>query len=291
MKTIIIAMCSLSLLASGTLTVNAKDAAEQEQYKVGQPFTLGDYTYTVTKFEAKRKIGSKYHNKEAEEGAKFMVVYYSIRNNTKETQTVRSEDFKVMDEQERSFSPYSGGSFYLGSDFLLSQLQPGVTKKTATAFELPDDAFAGPLKLVIPEKGSIFKKRGNAVVDLVRAGLAKAEPPTPKIAEQQATSQAEQPEQEGEKPSPTLSATEAGKKDGTRYGHQLVGQWYVRKNETKKTPKFNPLSSQKLTEKWIADATKKGYKTPGEQAAYAAAKKQAVDETFRKGTGTKLNWD
>jgi len=137
-------MCSLSLLASGTVTVNAKDAAEQEQYKMGQPFTLGDYTYTVTKFEAKWKIGSKYHNKEAEEGAKFIVVYYSIRNNTKETQTVRSEDFKVTDEQQRSFSPYSGGSFYLGSDFLLSQLQPGVTKKTATAFELPDDAFASP---------------------------------------------------------------------------------------------------------------------------------------------------
>jgi len=159
MKTIIIALCSLSLLASGTLPVNAKDAAEQEQYKVGQTLTLGDYTYTVTKFEPKRKIGSKYHNKEAEEGAKFMV-------------------------------------------FLLSQLQPGVTKRTATAFELPDDAFTGPLKLVIPEKGSLFKKKGNAVVELVKAGLAKTEPPTPKITEQQATSQAEQPEQEGEKPSP-----------------------------------------------------------------------------------------
>jgi len=166
-----------------------------------------------------------------------------------------------------------------------------VTKKTATAFELPDDAFAGPLKLVIPEKGSIFKKKGNAVVELAKAGVAKAEPPTPKITEKQPTSQAEQPEQEGEKPSPTLSATEAGKKDGTRYGHQLVGQWYVRKNETKKTPNFKPFSSQKMTEQWIADAAKAGYRTASEQAAYATAKKQAVDETFRKGTGTKLNWD
>jgi hypothetical protein len=121
--------------------------------------------------------------------------------------------------------------------------------------------------------------------------LLKRSLPLPKITEKQPTSQAEQPEQEGEKPSPTLSATEAGKKDGTRYGHQLVGQWYVRKNETKKTPNFKPLSSQKKTEQWIADAAKAGYKTPSEQAAYATAKKQAVDETFRKGTGTKLNWD
>jgi hypothetical protein len=180
---------------------------------------------------------------------------------------------------------------YLGSDFLLSQLQPGVTKKTATAFELPNDAFAGPLKLVIPEKGSVFKEKGNAVVELVGVGLAKTQPPAPNITEKQATSQGEQLEQAGEKPTTTLSATEAGKKAGTRYGHQLVGQWYVRKNETKKTPKFKPLSSEKMTEQWVAEAAKAGYKTPSEQAAYAAAKKQAVDETFRKGTGTKLNWD
>jgi hypothetical protein len=103
----------------------------------------------------------------------------------------------------------------------------------------------------------------------------------------------EQPEQEGGKSSPTLSATETVKKDGTRYGHQLVGLWYVRKNEneTEKTPNFNPLSSQKMTEKWIEEAAKAGYKTSSEQAAYATAKRQAVDETFRKGTGTKLIWD
>ena len=89
----------------------------------------------------------------------------------------------------------SGVSFYLGLDFLLSQLQPGLTKKTATAFELPDDAFAGPLKLVIPEKGSIFKKKGHAVVELVKPGLAKAQSAAPKITEKQAASQTEQPEQ------------------------------------------------------------------------------------------------
>lgn len=55
-----------------------------------------------------------------------------IRNNSKETTTVLSNDFKVMDHQNRSFSPYSGGSVYLGSDFLLSQLQPGLTKRVAT---------------------------------------------------------------------------------------------------------------------------------------------------------------
>jgi hypothetical protein len=300
MKRLVIAICSLSLIALGALCVNAKDAAEQEEYKMGQPFTLGDYTYMVTKFESKRKIGTEYHSKEAEHGAKFLVVYYSIRNNSKETATVLADDFKVMDDQHRSFSPYSGGSLYLGSDFLLSQLQPGLTKRTATVFEMPDDAFTGPLKLVFPEKGSIFKKRGNAVIELVKAGNVEAQAPVKRVAEKESPDQlevkeeaarAEQLEQEGEKPAPKLSATEAGKKDGMRYGYQLVGEWYVKKNETKKAPKFNPLSSEKMMREWTAYAAKQGYKTASQQASYAAAKRHALDETFRKGTGTKLTWD
>jgi hypothetical protein len=49
----------------------------------------------------------------------------------------------------------------------VSQLQPGLTKSTAIVFEMPEDAFAGPLKLVIPEKRDIFKKKGNAVIELM----------------------------------------------------------------------------------------------------------------------------
>jgi hypothetical protein len=75
MKTIITAMCSLSLLAWSAPRATAKDTADREEYRLGHPFTLGDYTYIVTKFEAKRKIGGKYHTKEAEHGGKFLVVY------------------------------------------------------------------------------------------------------------------------------------------------------------------------------------------------------------------------
>jgi hypothetical protein len=174
MKTIIAVACGLSLLAWSSL-VNAKDAAEQEEYRLGHPFTLGDYTYIVTKFEATRKIGEKYHNKEAQHGGKFLIIYYSIRNNSKKTATVISNDFEVIDDHGRSFSPYSGGSLYLDSDFLLSQLQPGLTKSTAIVFEMPEDAFAGSLKLVIPEKAGIFKKKGTAVIELTRTGNVEAQ--------------------------------------------------------------------------------------------------------------------
>ncbi len=42
---------------------------------------------------------------------------------------------------------------------------------------------------------------------------------------------------------------------------------------------------------WIEEAARADYKTSNEQAAYAAAKKETLDETFRKGTGTNINWN
>jgi hypothetical protein len=119
----------------------------------------------------------------------------------------------------------------------------------------------------------------------------KTEEPATQQPEVKKAALSEQVQQEIERPAPELSAVEAGKNDGTRYGYQLVGEWYVKKSETKKPPKFSPLSSEKMIEKWTADAAKLGYKKTSDQAAYATAKRHALDETFRKGTGTKLNWE
>lgn len=288
MSRITAAVFSVSFLACSILRVHAEDAA-QEEYKLGQQFTLGNYTYTIAKFEATRRIGSEFSNKKAEDGAKFLVLYYSIRNNAKDTQTVLSDDFNITDVQQRTFTPDSDGPFYLGSDFLLTQLQPGVTKKTATVFELPDDAFVGPLKLVVPEKGIFGTK--TAVVEVIDVGPTEKQPSAPKVTETDASFMTEQSEPAQEKPQIKLTAAEAGTKAGIRYGKFLVGAWYVKKNETKKAPGFKPFPSGKLIEKWIGDAANLGYKSPSEQAAYAAAKRQAVDETFQQGTGTKMKWD
>jgi hypothetical protein len=48
--------------------------------------------------------------------------------------------------------------------------------------------------------------------------------------------------------------------------------WYVKKNSTKKAPKYNPLSAKKMMERSAADAAKLGYKKPSDQASYAAAR-------------------
>jgi hypothetical protein len=126
--------------------------------------------------------------------------------------------------------------------------------------------------------------------DFFEIGKApKTEEPAAQPEVKKASALPEQVQQEIERPAPKLSAVEAGKNDGTRYGYQLVGEWYVKKSETKKAPKFSPLSSEKMIEKWTADAAKLGYKKTSDQAAYATAKRHALDETFRKGTGTKLN--
>ena len=53
-------------------------------------------------------------------------------------------------------------------DFILTELQPGITKIAAQIFEVPDAAL-GTVRLRVPEKG-IFGKR-EMIVDLTRTRM------------------------------------------------------------------------------------------------------------------------
>jgi hypothetical protein len=179
--------------------------------------------------------------------------------------------------------PAPGMYHILAPDFAITGVTVSLQDAVKFSRELP-----GGLVRYDPVGNQIRSVRQAGTQAPVKKVAEKEVPAQPEVKEEAA--QPEQVEQE-EKPAPKLNATEAGKKDGMRYGYQLVGQWYVKKNETKKAPKFNPLSSEKMMRDWTASAAKLGYKTSGEQATYAAAKRHALDEIFRKGTGTKLNWD
>ena len=77
-------------------------------------------------------------------------------------------DFCITDSKKRTFTPSSDLTTELvlehDADFLLKELQPGISKEAVQAFELPADAFDGNLMLVIPEKG--FLSSGKAQVKL-----------------------------------------------------------------------------------------------------------------------------
>lgn len=143
------------------------------RYRLGQPFQLGDYKYTITNVAKRWSIGTQvlgtFVGERASPNAKFVVVTYLIENCTDTSQTVLTDDFKLVDAQGRTFSPSAKANVALlqesrEKDFLISELQPGVVCQMMQGFEVPDSSFQSDLTLVIPKKG--FWSRGEVSISV-----------------------------------------------------------------------------------------------------------------------------
>jgi hypothetical protein len=129
----------------------------------------------------RRYVGSEYMGAQASQNAVFVVVDYSIENVGRETDTVMSDDFVLESEDGRRYQPSSKATTALAmsgsSDYILSQLQPGIATRAKTAFEVPNTDAA--LRLVIPQKGFGF---GKMTVSLKIEGRRSFDPPPPPAA-------------------------------------------------------------------------------------------------------------
>lgn len=134
--------------------------------RMGERIELGDYAYVVENSRTESDLGPGFSRIEAGDGAAFIVIDYSIENLTNETQTALTGDFKLRDYQDREFQASSEAETALsmsdGSDFIVSELQPGLAREATTAFQVPEDVLEHPITLVIPEKGLM----GNDEVEL-----------------------------------------------------------------------------------------------------------------------------
>lgn len=130
-----------------------------KQPKLRQDFKLGEFTYNVQGVETTSAVGSGMAKKRASEGARFVVVNFTIRNDGSETETVLADDFRIIDAKGREYRPSSEANTALvmsgGKDLGLAELQPGLKRKMQTAFEMPTEAAEGEITLVIPEKGAL----------------------------------------------------------------------------------------------------------------------------------------
>lgn len=135
----------------------AASQKEEAPIELGKEFRLGDFTYQIVNYTGKEQIGDRYTGATASNGAIFLIVYYTIKNESNKTRTVLSDDFTLLDAQGREFRPASSAVTSLAlsdkKDYLFSELQPGITKETVTAFEVPYEVVQGRLTLVVPEKG------------------------------------------------------------------------------------------------------------------------------------------
>lgn len=158
-------------------TKHAQSTSVGKVYSMGERFELGGFAYRVLTAEATFRVGSSVFKAQASEGAVFCIVKFEIENMKQKTDVVLSDDFKIKDSRGRIFMTSSRVTMPLSAggkeDFIMSQLQPGIKRKSVSGFELPINALDGDLFLVIPEKGMF--SAGNVEVKLPDIGseLAK----------------------------------------------------------------------------------------------------------------------
>lgn len=163
-----------AVAAEKKATDEASAAASASPASIGESFRLGKFSYTITSARKTNHIGgsdiesalvdlfSQGLEKElgvvsSGDSAVYLIVRYRIKNEGTESAVVSTMDFTVEDAKGRKFTTSSDATTELvlsqGADFLLSELQPGIGTDAVQAFQLPNDAFAGELTLLVPEKG------------------------------------------------------------------------------------------------------------------------------------------
>ncbi len=135
----------------------SESGEELRTAEFGERFTLGDFAYTIDDVGVTNELGPDISPTQAGSGAVFVLVEYRIENLKNETATTLSADFELRDEEDRQFSSSSKVETALAmmdsTDFIVSELQPGLEKEATVGFEVSEAATDGRLTLVVPEKG------------------------------------------------------------------------------------------------------------------------------------------
>lgn len=125
--------------------------------KLNEWFKLGEFTYLVKSVQVAGTVGTGFAKKTASDGAVYVLVSFMVRNEGSETETVLTDDFRIVDAKDREYHPSSDANTALvmsgGKDLALTELQPGLKKAITTGFEVPKSAVEDGFTLVIPEKG------------------------------------------------------------------------------------------------------------------------------------------
>lgn len=132
----------------------------------GATWDVGKLHYELVKVAKKKQLGNMaMGGKKAEDGSIYYVIAYKLTNKTNQTVTIASDNFKLVSQDGVEFSPDSDGATALmmsgdKSDFLLSQLQPGVRKSATTVFLLPEDKLKDALYWKVPSE-EMFSEPGT----------------------------------------------------------------------------------------------------------------------------------
>lgn len=111
----------------------------EETYKAGDKVPVGDVTYVVDSVkDGVKKVGDTYSNKTPQ--GQFVLVTLKMTNNGSESLTFSDDMVKLIGGGDIEYSSDSEAAYYLDSDSIYEEINPGNTATLKLAFDVPEDA-------------------------------------------------------------------------------------------------------------------------------------------------------
>jgi hypothetical protein len=130
-----------------------KTAAAAATAKVGQTVADGDLSFTVTKVEERRRVGSSSLGTDAQ--GVFKLVHVRVRNSGGDAESFSSSRQTLYDHSGREFDADVSAAIYLrDSKSLYEKINPGNTVTGVLVFDVPASATG----LVVELHSSIFSR-------------------------------------------------------------------------------------------------------------------------------------
>ena len=136
------------------------DSNPAEVYPLGKAFRLGLYTYTVAGCQRASTLGGQFKPLAASQGAEYVVVTFTVRNDSIRGRELSIQALKIEDANGIAYAPSREAAAILqpspgagAGDDWLADIEPGITKVLAVAFEIPVASLKKPLKLIVSEQG------------------------------------------------------------------------------------------------------------------------------------------
>lgn len=131
----------------------ARTADAAATAKVGQTVADGDLSFTVTKVEERRRVGSGSLGEDAQ--GVFKLVHVRVRNGGSDTEAFSSSRQTLRDHSGREFDASASAAIYLrDSNSLYEKINPGNTVTGVLVFDVPASATG----LVVELHSSIFSR-------------------------------------------------------------------------------------------------------------------------------------
>ena len=131
---------------------NEQKPAPPKEFSTDEEIIAGNFRWKIVQFSKAKEIGQDLMGTffGVKANGIFLIVDVEVENTGKSAEYLIDSFLKLIDEQDREFSPNSVSAFYLkpeGSALLFEQINPGIKKKGKIVFDVPEDLKIAKIRI------------------------------------------------------------------------------------------------------------------------------------------------